>query len=60
MAEDISAIFNEVNKISPFLDLRFQWELTYEHTLYMANKDFIIKYINRDLSKIWRVNIGYR
>lgn len=31
------------------MDLRFQWELTYEHTLYMANKDFIIKYINRDL-----------
>lgn len=35
--------------ITPFSELCTQWEMTYKYIWYMIDKDFTIKYINRNL-----------
>jgi len=34
--------------ITPFSELCTQWEMTYKYIWYMIDKDFTIKYINRN------------
>jgi hypothetical protein len=35
--------------ITPFSELCTLWEMTYKYIWYMIDKDFTIKYINRNL-----------